>query len=128
MSARWHLLLVSCLAASTLCSHVEAQTNPVVSEPSTKQTATPPPHVQKLTLSAAIDAAEANYPRTRAALEQRNSAQAAIGVARSAYYPHADLLWQTNRATANNIYGLLLPQGVVPSISGSVIASDNTRS
>jgi outer membrane protein TolC len=127
MSARWHLLLL-CIATSTLCSHVEAQTDPVVSEPSTKQTATPQPHVQKLTLSAAIDAAEANYPRTRAALEQRNSAQAAIVVARSAYYPHADLLWQTNRATANNIYGLLLPQGIVPPISGPVIASDNTRS
>jgi outer membrane protein TolC len=38
------------------------------------------------------------------------------------------LLWQTNRATANNIYGLLLPQGIIPSISGPVIASDNTRS
>ena len=128
MSMRLHLRLASCLVASMLCLNVGAQTNLVVSEPSTKQTPSPQPQVQKLTLSAAIDAAEANYPRVRAALEQRNSAQAAIGVARSAYYPHADLLWQTNRATANNIYGLLLPQGVVPSISGPVIASDNTRS
>ena len=127
MSARWHLLLALCLAVNMLCAHVEAQTNLVVSEALTKQTPATQP-VQKLTLSSAIDAAEANYPRTRAALEQRNSAQAAIGIARSAYYPHADLLWQTNRATANNIYGLLLPQGVVPSISGPVIASDNTRS
>jgi outer membrane protein TolC len=38
------------------------------------------------------------------------------------------MLWQTNRATANNIYGLLLPQGVIQSISGPVLASDNTRS
>jgi outer membrane protein len=86
------------------------------------------PQAGKLTLAAAIDAAEANYPRTRVAMEQRNSAQAAIGVARSAYYPRADVLWQTNRATANNIYGLLLPQSVIPSISGPVIASNNTRS
>ncbi|HET7206320.1 MAG TPA: TolC family protein [Terriglobales bacterium] len=84
--------------------------------------------VRTLTLAAAIDRAETNYPRTRVALEQSNSAQARIGVARSAYYPRADLLWQTNRATANNIFGLLLPQGVIPSISGPVIASDNTRS
>lgn len=128
MRACWRLLLVSCLAAMMVCLHVEAQTNLVVSDPLSKQTPAPQHQVQKLTLPAAIDAAVANYPRTRAALEQRNSAQAAIGVARSAYYPHADLLWQTNRATANNIYGLLLPQGIVPSISGPVNASDNTRS
>jgi outer membrane protein TolC len=38
------------------------------------------------------------------------------------------VLWQTNRATANNIYGLVLPQSVIPSISGPVIAADNSRS
>ena len=37
-------------------------------------------------------------------------------------------MWQTNRATANNIYGLLLPQSVIPNISGPVIASDTMRS
>ena len=128
MRTRWHLLLLSCFAGSTLCSQVQAQTNPVVLEPSTEQAAARPSHVQKLTLPAAIDATEANYPKVRASLERRNSAEAGIGVARSAYYPHADLLWQTNRATANNIYGLLLPQAILPSISGPVIASDNTRS
>ncbi len=119
---------ISCLAAGILCLQMEAQTSLVMSEPSQPQTPASQASIQKLTLSAAIDAAEANYPRTRAALEQRNSAQAAIGVAQSAYYPRADVLWQTNRATANNIYALLLPQGVIPSISGPVIASDNTRS
>jgi outer membrane protein len=128
MSAAWHLFVTSCLAASTLCPHIEAQTNSVVSEPSKTHSAEPPRQVQKLTLSAAIETAEADYPRTRAALEQRNAAEASIGVTRSAYFPHADVLWQTNRATANNIYGLLLPQGVIPSISGPVLASDNTRS
>jgi len=128
MSTQWRLLLASCLIAGMLFVRVEAQTNLVLSAPSMNQAAAQQAQARKLTLSAAIDAAEANYPRTRAALEQRNSAQAAVGVARSAYYPRADLLWQTNRATANNIYGLLLPQGVVPSISGPVIASDNTRS
>jgi outer membrane protein len=51
-----------------------------------------------------------------------------VAVARTAYLPRADMLWQTNRATANNTYGLLLPQGVIPPISGPVLASDNTRS
>src|SRR5215471_8515308 len=101
-----------------LIARVAAQTDLGVSESSKQRASAQQTQIRKLTLGAALDAAEANYPRTRVALEQRNSAQAAIGVARSAYYPRADLLWQTNRATANNIYGLLLPQGVVPSISG----------
>src|SRR5579864_3330084 len=83
---------------------------------------------RRLTLAAAIDAAETNYPRVRTALEQQNAARSAIDVARTAYLPRADVLWQTNRATANNIYGLLLPQGIIPSISGPVLPSDYTRS
>ena len=75
-----------------------------------------------------MDAAQANYPRVRAALEQQAAAQAGIGVARTAYLPRTDMLWQTNRATANNVYGLLLPQSVVPSISGPVLPADNGRS
>jgi outer membrane protein TolC len=72
--------------------------------------------------------ANAHYPQIRAALDQQTAATANISVARTAYLPRFDTLWQTNRATANNIYGLLLPQGIVPSISGPVLASDNTRS
>ncbi len=78
----------------------------------------------KITLARAIDQARANYPAIQAARAQQKAAEGTIGVARTAYLPHADLLWQTNRATANNVYGLLLPQGVVPTISGPVIASD----
>ena len=85
------------------------------------------PHA-KLTLAQAIELAEKNYPQIRASLEQQVAAQGGIAVARTVYLPRADMLWQTNRATANNIYGLLLPQGVVPSISGPVLAADNTRS
>ena len=85
----------------------------------------PPP---KLTLAQAIDLAEKNYPQIRAGLEQQVAAQGGIAVARTVYLPRADILWQTNRATANNIYGLLLPQGIVPSISGPVLTADNTKS
>jgi outer membrane protein len=81
-----------------------------------------------LTLTQVIEAARTNYPAIQAAQAQQRAAQGAVGVARTAYLPRTDLLWQTNRATANNIYGLLLPQGVIPNISGPVIASDNTRS
>ena len=44
-------------------------------------------------------------------------------VAKSASLPRFDSLWQTNRATANNIFGQLLPQSVIPSISGPVLPS-----
>jgi outer membrane protein len=81
-----------------------------------------------MNLTQVIEAARANYPSIQAAQAQRRAAQGAVGVARTAYLPRTDLLWQTNRATANNIYGLLLPQGVIPNISGPVIASDNARS
>jgi outer membrane protein len=81
-----------------------------------------------LTLTQVIETARAKYPAIRAAQAQQKAAQGAVGLARTAYLPRTDLLWQTNRATANNIYGLLLPQGVIPNISGPVIASDNARS
>ena len=82
----------------------------------------------KLSLAQAIALAEKNYPRIRASVEQQVAAQGGVSVARTAYLPRTDILWQTNRATANNVYGLLLPQGVVPSISGPVLAADNGRS
>lgn len=88
----------------------------------------PPEQLPRLTLSQAIERAEANYPRILRAAEQRAAAQAGVSVAQTAYLPRTDILWQTNRATANNIYGLLLPQGVVPSISGPVLPADNSRS
>lgn len=76
-----------------------------------------------LTLNDAIQAALKNYPAIK---ERRARAQAAdegIGVARTAYLPRLDMLWQENRATKNNVFGLLLPQGVVPPISGPVLGT-----
>lgn len=82
----------------------------------------------KMTLADVLTEARKNYPAIRAAQAQQRAAQSSIGVARTAYLPRTDFLWQTNRATANNIYGLLLPQAVVPTISGPVIGSDFSRS
>ena len=81
-----------------------------------------------LTLAQVIEIAKAHYPSIKAAQAQQQAAQGAVGVARTAYLPHSEILWQTNRATANNIFGLLLPQSVIPNISGPVIAPDMTRS
>ena len=81
-----------------------------------------------VTIEQVIEFSRAHYPAIKAAQAQQRAAQGAIGVAKTDYLPRTDLLWQTNRATANNIYGLLLPQGVIPNISGPVISSDVTRS
>jgi outer membrane protein len=81
-----------------------------------------------LTLEQVIATANANYPAIRAAQAQQRAAHEAIGVAKTAYLPRTDILWQTDRATANNILGLMLPQSTVPSVTGSVLPADVTRS
>src|SRR6266852_3728169 len=76
---------------------------------------------QMLTLDQAIQYATDHYPTIRAALEQVNVSAAGVDVARSAYLPRLDSLWQSNRATANNIFGQVLPQGILPALSGPVL-------
>jgi len=73
-----------------------------------------------LTLEEAVDFALKNYPAVRAALERVKAAQGGVGLARTSYLPRADVVWQTNRATDNNITGLLLPQSIIAPISGPV--------
>jgi outer membrane protein len=77
------------------------------------------------TLSQAVENAVKNYPSIRVSQEQMNAAAAAIELARTAYLPKLDGLAQVNRATRNNVFGLLLPQNVIPSMSGPVIGSNN---
>lgn len=67
-----------------------------------------------LALALVIEEAEAKYPAIRAAEEQQEAARHAIGVAKTAYLPRADMLWQANRATTNKPNIALLPQGIVP--------------
>ena len=82
---------------------------------------TPPPGTKTFTLDQAVDYALAHYPAVRAALSGVTAAQAGVGVAETAYLPSANTLWQTNRGTRNNIFGQLLPQSVIPSMSGPVL-------
>ncbi len=79
----------------------------------------------ELTLSQAVADALKNYPSIRVSQEQMNAAAAGIQLARTSYLPRADLLAQANRATRNNVFGLLLPQSVIPSISGPVLGTNN---
>jgi len=79
------------------------------------------------TLQRAISYALDHYPSVRAALEQIRAAQGRVSLASTNYLPSLNTLWQSNRATDNNITGLLLLQGVVPPISGPVSATTSNR-
>lgn len=78
-----------------------------------------------LTISQAVDGALRNYPSIRVTQEQMNAAAAGIRLAQAAYLPRVDGLAQVNRATRNNVFGMLLPQGIIPSISGPVLGTNN---
>jgi outer membrane protein len=88
-----------------------------------KPSQTPPP--ASVTLEQALQYAVDHYPTVRAALEQANASTAGVRVAKSAYLPRLDSLWQSNRGTANNIVGQVLPQSVIPALSGPVLASSS---
>jgi outer membrane protein len=104
-----------CIASTTLSPVLFAQA-PDTSGP------------KALTLEQVIETADANYPAIKEAKAKQKAAQGGIAVARTAYLPRTDVLWQTDRATANNILGLLLPQSTIPSVTGSVIPPNPTRS
>src|SRR6185312_5956108 len=66
------------------------------------QTSVKPPE-GPLTLDRAIDFALANYPAIRASMQRAIAAKEGVSLSRTAYLPRTDLLWQSNRATRNNI-------------------------
>jgi outer membrane protein len=79
---------------------------------------------QPLALNAAVDLALRNHPGVHEAQAGARAASREIGVARAAYLPRLDFLWQVNRATRNNVFGLLLPQPVIPAVSGPVLGTE----
>lgn len=83
--------------------------------------AQPPVAGPALSLAEALDYVDRQYPTVKAALEERTAADHRVDEARTAYLPQVNLLWQIDRATVNNITGVLLPQSVIPSISGPVL-------
>jgi multidrug efflux pump subunit AcrA (membrane-fusion protein) len=90
------------------------------------QSSVKPPQ-SPLTLDQAVDFALANYPAVRASMERALASKEGVSLSRTTYLPRTDLLWQSNRATRNNIFGLYLPQAVVPPISGPVLSSTSDR-
>jgi outer membrane protein len=89
---------------------------------SAQATQTPPQAPPlSLTLEQALAYAVDHYPTVRAALEHLNASAADVDVAKAAYWPRLDSLWQSHRSTANNIFGQVLPQSVIPAMSGPVL-------
>ena len=87
-----------------------------------------PQKTKVFTLEEAVEFALKNYPAVRASLERVRAAEAGVGVARTSYLPRTDLLWQSNRATDNNITGLTIPNSVIAPITGPVPLSTSNRS
>ena len=83
---------------------------------------------QELTISSAVEKALANYPSIRVSQAQIDAAAAGIELARTAWQPRVDSFAQINRATRNNVFGMLLPNSVIPSMSGPVVGTNNTGS
>ena len=101
----------------------------VVRAPAAAQTAgagAAPP--QTFTLQEALQHAADHYPSVKAAIEEVNASSAGVRVARAATLPRLEGVWQTNRATVNNVTGLLLPQSIVPGISGPPLPDASGRS
>jgi outer membrane protein TolC len=85
------------------------------------------PPQSPLTLDQAVHFALANYPAVRSSMERALASKEGVSLSRTTYLPRTDLLWQSNRATRNNIFGLVLPQSVVPPISGPVLSTTSDR-
>src|SRR5215210_478429 len=77
-----------------------------------------------LTLPRVVEIAMSDQPNVVEARARAQAAANAIGEARAAYLPHLDALWQVNRASYNNVFGLLFPQSVIPPVSGPVLGTD----
>jgi outer membrane protein TolC len=78
-----------------------------------------------LTLQQAVDQSIEKYPAVRVSLEQVSAAAAGVQLARTSFLPKADFLSQVNRATRNNVFGMLLPQATIAPISGPPLATNS---
>jgi outer membrane protein TolC len=73
-----------------------------------------------VTFQQAIQYATDNYPAIRASMARVSAQQSAVDLAQTAYLPRLDWSLQVNRASRNNVAGLLIPGTLTPPISGPV--------
>ncbi|OFW41335.1 MAG: hypothetical protein A3J29_23875 [Acidobacteria bacterium RIFCSPLOWO2_12_FULL_67_14b] len=79
-----------------------------------------------VTIQEAVRYATDNYPSIRASAARALAQESGVDLVRTSYLPRVDSSLQFNRATRNNVAGLLLPGITLPAISGPV--SDTTSS
>lgn len=79
----------------------------------------------QMTLEHAVEQAMTKYPAVRASLEQVSAAAAGVNLARTSYLPRADFMGQVNRATHNNVFGMMLPPSIISPISGPVLRTNS---
>jgi outer membrane protein len=79
-------------------------------------------------LQEAVAKALDRYPAVTASAEQMAAAAAAIQLAKTSFLPRVDFSAQLNRATHNNVFGMLLPPAGVPGISGPVLGTNSLAS
>ena len=80
---------------------------------------------QPYTVDQVVAVALEKYAAVRVSSEKVTEAAQAINLARTAYLPQADFLAQANRATRNNVFGMVLPQSTLPGISGPPLAENS---
>lgn len=81
-----------------------------------------------MTLAEAVAAAIDRYPAVEAGRHRAAAANAAVALARTSYLPRADLTGQVNRATHNNVAGMLLQPSAIAPISGPVLSTNSLDS
>lgn len=83
---------------------------------------------ETLTLAQVVAASLRHYPSVRVSKAQVRGAAAQIANARTAYLPKIELIAGADRATRNNVLGLLLPSQVIASTTGPVLGVNGTAS
>ncbi len=79
-----------------------------------------------LTLDQAVEFALSHYPSIQSVLcASLCRPVQGLTLRNTAYLPRTDLVWQVNRATRNNVFGLFFPQPIPLPISGPVLGTNN---
>jgi outer membrane protein TolC len=78
-------------------------------------------------LKAAIGLATASFGEALASRAELSASDETLSLAKKSYLPSADLYFQWNRASRNNVFGLLFPSAGLPSISGPVLEETSSQ-
>jgi outer membrane protein len=87
-----------------------------------------PPPPAPVTIEQAVAGALQRYPAVRISEAGVRTAAAGIQLARTAYLPQLNAVAGANRATRNNVFGLLLPTQILAPVTGPVLGTNSLAS